>query len=279
MTLPPSGYLSDPVRTDGEMKAALESVRDGIAGNETWQAGARLVYVSATQLRLNAGAIPLKVGTTWTQQFGPAVTLDATGLVANTRYYVYAYLSGGVRVLVASTTGYVIEAERGVAVKSDDPTRSLVGMIQTTAAGQFADVDNQRLVLSWFSRRPIRAAVYTGPDQSSTSSTVGGIWSGPSFLCWDPAQVGVTPLMWFIRAVQATSDGTIRAGLGLNQTTVAYGTLEAATTPGTGHYAALSGTFADALGEGVHTLFIVGAVTVGTATWYGPPFIGAVIMG
>jgi hypothetical protein len=278
MTLPPSGYLSDPVRTDGEMKAALEAVRDGIAGNETWQAGARLVYVSATQLRLNAGAIPLKVGTTWTQQFGPAVTLDAAGLVANTRYYVYAFVSGGGRVLAASTTGYVIEAERGVAVKSDDSTRTLVGMIQTTGAAQFADAYDQRLVLSWFSRMPIRAIVVSGPDQTTGSTTIVTFWNGPSFLCWDPALAGVTTLMWLVRAMQSASGAAMVTGLAVDTAAAIYGGFETVATPGAG-YASVAATFAEALSEGLHSLYILGRVTGGSGTWSGPPSIGAVFMG
>ncbi|WP_153135180.1 hypothetical protein [Paraburkholderia agricolaris] len=68
------------------------------------------------------------------------VTLAATSVAANTLYYIYAYMSGKNMALEASTTARAVDATTGVDVKSGDSTRTLVGMVYTTAANSFAAV-------------------------------------------------------------------------------------------------------------------------------------------
>lgn len=68
------------------------------------------------------------------------VTLAATGVAANTLYYIYAYMSGKNMALEASTTARAVDATTGVDVKSGDSTRTLVGMVYTTVANSFAAV-------------------------------------------------------------------------------------------------------------------------------------------
>jgi hypothetical protein len=58
-----------------------------------------------------------------------------------------------VPVLEVSTTGHATSPTTGVEIKSGDSTRTLVGMVYTTAASVFADSLSQRFVASWFNRR------------------------------------------------------------------------------------------------------------------------------
>ncbi|MGY3588093.1 hypothetical protein [Bradyrhizobium sp. USDA 4350] len=76
----------------------------------------------------------------------------------NTMYYIYATQSGGViNALEASATGHSTDTtagNNGVEIKTGDPTRSLVGMVYTTAGGgYFGDSATFRCVRSWFNRR------------------------------------------------------------------------------------------------------------------------------
>lgn len=83
----------------------------------------------------------------------------AAGTLAfNTLYYVYLWRSpSGQLVLDFSTTGFVMSTTPGnvgVAIKSGDDTRSLVGMAYPggTSPNVFYDQANNRLVRSWFNR-------------------------------------------------------------------------------------------------------------------------------
>ncbi|WP_159069320.1 hypothetical protein [Achromobacter xylosoxidans] len=87
------------------------------------------------------------------------VSISNSGLPANALRYVYAYSSSGAIALELSSTGHSV-GPNGVEVKNGDASRSLVGMIYTTASSQFADSHTQRLCANWFNRRS-RAAVAT----------------------------------------------------------------------------------------------------------------------
>lgn len=87
------------------------------------------------------------------------VSISNSGLPANALRYVYAYSSSGAIALELSSTGHSV-GPNGVEVKNGDASRSLVGMIYTTASSQFADSPTQRLCANWFNRR-LRAGVAT----------------------------------------------------------------------------------------------------------------------
>jgi hypothetical protein len=77
------------------------------------------------------------------------VLLTATGLSANTTYYVYATWIGGVMGLEASTTGYTIIA--GLAHKSGDESRTLVGFARVGPTSVFGEEGpHQKFLLSYF---------------------------------------------------------------------------------------------------------------------------------
>lgn len=132
--------------------------------------GGQLRYSSATALSfapykgnylaLNGAqvAIPSSgiVGLANTNVFVNAVA--AQNLVASTLYYVYAFSNAGVLTADFSTTGHATSAaigNVGTEIKSGDDTRSLIGMIYTTVASQFADSPTQRFVRSWFNRQKV----------------------------------------------------------------------------------------------------------------------------
>lgn len=122
------------------------------------------------------------------------VSLAPTGLLAATLYYIYAYMNSGTMMLEASTTGYSVQAGTGVAVKSTDATRTLVGMAYCATAATFADSQSQRFVLNYFNRRAVQCA----GGQINSGSTSSAAWvelsttGRVSFLSWADEAIDFT---------------------------------------------------------------------------------------
>lgn len=89
-----------------------------------------------------------------TNQTIPAAGVDlaATGLTADTAYYIYAYMQNATTMaLEASLTAYTPDAN-GVMVKTGDNTRTLVGIAITQAAATWCVM--RCACASWFNPRP-----------------------------------------------------------------------------------------------------------------------------
>ncbi len=80
------------------------------------------------------------------------VALAGSGAAAQTRYFVYAYMSGNTMTLEASTTGYASDAATGLPVKSGDASRTLVGMAFCIQAGSWVQGADRIDCLSYFNR-------------------------------------------------------------------------------------------------------------------------------
>lgn len=155
-------------------------------------ANCRLVYVSATSIRLDPfGGDSIKIAGVVYQIPQAGVSISNAGLAANTLYYVYAYMNAGVMTLELSTTGWIwsiLSTNIGVACKNGDNTRSLVGMIRTinTTPGQFADSATLRFVASFYNRRPrgMQKATATTNTNSVSILELGGGNERLNFLMW-----------------------------------------------------------------------------------------------
>lgn len=115
------------------------------------------------------------------------VTLAATLLAANTTYYIYAYMNSGTMTLEPSTTGHATDSTTGVEIKSGDATRTLVGMARTDAGMAWIDTDANRLVASWFNRKPVRGAATFTANRSTTNTGAASEINSEirnNFLCW-----------------------------------------------------------------------------------------------
>jgi len=113
----------------------------------------------------------------------------AQNLAINTTYFVYLFNNGGTLTIDYSTTSYAIDSTAGnvgVAIKTGDSSRSLVGMIRTNASAQFADSNSQRFLLSWFNRAHKWFSALPGSPYtvSSTSYTDAGQGTQGQFLSW-----------------------------------------------------------------------------------------------
>jgi hypothetical protein len=144
--------------------------------------GGRFQYTNATTCTLipyKGDAIRIQ-GLIYSIPTG-GVTLSVTGLAGNTFYWVYAYVSGGAIALEASTTGRVTDTTPGnvgTEIKSGDPSRTLVGIVQTNATPAFFNLAQARGVRSWMNRR----IEGLNSAQLGTNTAIGssyGVFTGP----------------------------------------------------------------------------------------------------
>lgn len=179
---------------DASASAAKKVLVQDIAPGQ--QAGqCRLNYTSSTVLTLSRfNGKHLFINGAWYAIPSAGVTLGNGGLSASTRYYVYAYMSGGTMTLEASTTIYAQDSTTGVMVKSGDSTRTLVGQFQTTAGSIFYDANPVRLVSSYFNRRP-KEVVYHNSAAGFTST---------SLTAFDGTSVQGSALFWGDEAINIT---------------------------------------------------------------------------
>jgi hypothetical protein len=78
------------------------------------------------------------------------ITADQAGLDPNTTYFAYLRAGRQNLALEFSKTPHLTDAPSGVEVKADDFSRTLVGMVRTSASGLFQP---GLLTLSWFNRQ------------------------------------------------------------------------------------------------------------------------------
>jgi len=147
----------------------------------------RLVHASNSQLRLSpwtGNTIRVNGIIRAIPDAGINISNGGLGLTAQTKYFVYIYDNAGVLTLEISAAVPAL-AGFGVQVKTGDPTRTLVGMVQTDSAGGFNDHPGGRHVASWFSRQR-RTLTLSTPNTGGgsathvewTSSNVAVAWGG-----------------------------------------------------------------------------------------------------
>lgn len=148
-----------------------------------------LSYVSATQLLLKrASGRLIFVNGAARQVPAAGVSVDNTGLMGSTVYFVYAYMNGANLALEASTTAPAVDQTYGHVVKggaTTDSTRTLVGATYTAGASNAAGTYQGGLcTLSFHNRRDIETSTgVISPSTSASSFTIlaGSLMQG---LCW-----------------------------------------------------------------------------------------------
>ena len=103
------------------------------------------------------------------------ISLDISGVAANTRYYVYLYDNANLPALAYSTTSWAI-GNFGYAVKSDNQAWFYVGSFQSGAS-------------------------------MGTAKTTAGGWLNPSLI--SGSQVGVPRYVWFDASALLRSNGSL----------------------------------------------------------------------
>lgn len=107
------------------------------------------------------------------------VSLSPSGTAATTGYYIYAFMNSSVMTLEFSTTAYATSTTTGIATKSGDATRTLVGQAATAGAGVWSTSTlhclsyfNRKLASATGSFTVARVNASTYPTYSETNSEI-----------------------------------------------------------------------------------------------------------
>lgn len=131
----------------------------------------QFVFTNGTACTLN----PRNGGLVWINGLNYAipsggVNFSGSGLASNALLYAYVRTTGSGLAGDFSGTGYALNAN-GIPQKIGDTTRTLVGLVETTGAGNFICQDGNWQVISWFNRslKRTRTSFSTGRTVSSGS--------------------------------------------------------------------------------------------------------------
>lgn len=250
--------LSDLVIELGRLRSQV--ARHG-SGRLT-KSGSNLLYAPYNGNLITAGG-------TFQEVPDAGITLSASGAAASTLYYIYIYRSSGVLTLEASTTGHATQAGTGVEIKSGDGTRTLVGMARTTAGTAWADAASQRLVRSWFNRRPMTAANgYTSANGTSSTAWIELSSSARAeVVLWADDVLAIE----VAGAVYAnTIETACMTSVGIDSATVPEDVLSHQTAPAANYRMSAGLAFSKSgLADGYHFVALLHAVGANTATWEG----------
>lgn len=257
----------------------------------------RLTYVSATQLAYKPyGGNLLKInGLNYVIPNGGIAGMTNTGvyingtaagnLAANTDYWVFAFNNAGAVTAdfrtAATHAQSTTAGNEGVEILTGNDTRTLLGMIHTTAGAQFADSATQRFVISWFNRRR-RNMVNTFSVARTTSSTTGVELNTEircEFVIWaeDGAVFSANAIAFPSTAASATVNTAIGFDAGVERS-YAQNQQETTNQPTSGGSVTIAKS---SLGEGYHYATMVGWVTPGSAagTWVSASTITGSVVG
>lgn len=183
-----TGTPTTPTASAGDKSTRIAST--AFVANELVRAGhgqCRLAVVSGTSLRLSPyNGTGLIINGVQAQVPSAGVTITNSGLTANTLYFVYAYLNASSVVTLELSTVSHSTAANGVETKTGDVSRTLVGMIYTSATSQFVDSNADRLCLNWFNRRSISSGQVLSSFTTFTNTAINEINSSlrARFLAW-----------------------------------------------------------------------------------------------
>jgi hypothetical protein len=104
-------------------------------------------------------------------------TTESASSIVVPIYYVYVAMVSGTMTLLADQIGYTVQLN-GIATKSTDTTKTLVGMFVLNSSGQFQSGPTGQLVLNWFNRRLLSSTTiytahgtFTNTTAAETSAT------------------------------------------------------------------------------------------------------------
>lgn len=136
------------------------------------------------------------------------VALAPTGLVADTTYFIYAFMSGdpAAITLEASATGHTADAN-GVEIKTGDGSRTLVGMARTIAGPSWVDSGKQLFVISWFNsgQRNATAALTSDVNTGATVFTELEAAQRVEFLSWESELIDTNHMSSATSTYQSTA--------------------------------------------------------------------------
>lgn len=192
------------------------------------------------------------------------VFLSTSGLATDVITYIYAYCNDGNRLaLEASTTGYVADEFTALPRKSDDASRTLVGMVWRDGSVGAVNDARRRFVRSRWNEEPWRISAKFSADRTRSSTSLGSI--NTEVVCEALLFDGEVLDCGIVAVVSPDGDNTITTGLSVNSSAADP---HAVSEPGAGKKDTHDvHRKVQASSDGVRTLNIWGAVSAGTGTW------------
>lgn len=195
----------------------------------------------------------------------------ASPATIGTWYYVYGYQDTsqyyGV-ILEASATGFTLDSG-GIALKTGDATRTLVGMALAIDNGMGAPIwqsaANARYVASYFNRQPVLATAAFSTDRTSTSATFAEINAEikVGFMSWGDAGV----FSYIGSCSNGTLGDTVFTAIMLDGvSTIIAGNKVTSAAGADIENCSMSRPYTPAIGS--HYVTLAGKTAAGTATWF-----------
>lgn len=220
----------------------------------------RFHYVSTTQCRLvpwNGNGLIIKGRQYRVPTAG--VSIANTTVAANTLMFAYAYDNGsGAIALEFSTTSYAWHTD-GVAIKTGDPSRTLVGMVCGDAGGAFLYNQTNKYVTSWFSRLQSTVYEYFVASTTSLNSAV-QLNNGCGCLTWSGDNILVTA------TGQTNGNANTGSYVSMRVNSVGAGGGYGYTIPGPGAQVPVAISNGFSVGTGVQRLTVWGFTNIGGTT-------------
>ena len=216
-----------------------------------------------------------------------SVALAATGLLANTKYFIYAYWDGSAVQLEPSTTGYTVDADYGIPVKTGDASRSLVGAARTnlvSAATWAADDETGVGVISYYNRR--NKAAWNNPasnvnvDVSAGTIEISAL-ARTYFLAWN--EDAIMASFWNMVA-NSVGGNVTNAFIGINGvggSNIVGGSQLSTSHPTANVRLPITNGVAYAAGnieDQINYLTIGGSASANVSTWYGNGGFGTSVL-
>lgn len=223
----------------------------------------RFLYVSATSCRLdpyNGNRILINGSIETIPSAG--VTVSNGGLVSNTLYYAYVYMSSGTMTLEFSTTAPATDTTYGHRIKTGDGTRTLVGLVRANASSQFVDSLTQRFVASWVN--PAARSLYRDMGNPSWTFTTNTELDSTRRLEWVQF-AGPVALILGARMSNNTAGQRVLVTLSLDGAAPIGSGVGAHSATG-GYESAGSGSVCTDATVGYHYGTVMGSVTANTGT-------------
>lgn len=262
-----TGSPTAPTQTAGDNSTKIATTAYSDAAVPAF--GAALLSLSGGNLvltRKNGKTVPINGA----NQIIPAagVSLAPTGATPLQLNYIYAFMNAGVMTLERSTTAYSIDANTGIAIKTGDPTRTLVGMAQADTGPVWVDSPSKRWVRSWFNDFGVRLFANFTANRTTTSTTYVELNS----------EIRCQALLWAGEVFEATGAGSAGNNASIQRNLTSLG-FDGATPEPNGTLSILNAAndttayccqgLKTGLSEGSHYVTLLGQVNGNTGTWYG----------
>jgi hypothetical protein len=225
----------------------------------------RFVSVSATACRLdpyNGNRILINGSIETIPSAG--VSFGTGGLVSNTLYYAYVFMSGSTMTGEFSTTAPAIDTTYGHHIKTGDGTRTLVGLIRTNASSQFVNSGTQRFVASWRNQESRDLNAVFGAPTFTFTGTASEIDSSKR-IEWVQFS-GAVSVHASGRCSNDTAGQNVMLGVRINATTSQDGPLSGGHVASANYEVATNPAHVHLLASGYHFATVTGVVSANTAT-------------